>query len=150
MFLSFFRWVWGWATLRNSEVFSRNARSEDLGLSPVAWFAIARRMLDNLGEGLQGLLPSRRCLGVSQGFDASRQKLTPRCLAAIFDSPLPSPNCLIECLSNCLFPTFLRTFFPLSRLLRALWAERQVENYRSLSWHFWRHFWRLLTFRWRL
>ena len=37
--------------------------------------------------------------------NASRQKLTPHCLAAIFDSQLPHPNCLLECLPNCLSPT---------------------------------------------
>ena len=42
--------------------------------------------------------------GPARHLDASRQKLTPHCLAAIFDSQSPHPNCLFKCLPNCLFP----------------------------------------------
>ena len=42
--------------------------------------------------------------GLARHLDASRQKLTPHCLAAIFDSQLPSPRYLLKCLPNCLFP----------------------------------------------
>ena len=52
--------------------------------------------------------------GPARQIDVSRQKLSPHCLEAIFDSQLPSqPNCLLKCLPNCLSPTregFLSSF----------------------------------------
>ena len=53
--------------------------------------------------------------GPAQHLNASRQQLTPHCLAAILDSQLPSPKLSPKCLPNCLSPT-REVFFPLSKL----------------------------------
>ena len=43
--------------------------------------------------------------GPARHLDASRQKLAPHCLAAIFDSQIPSqPNCILKCLPQIASP----------------------------------------------
>ena len=56
-------------------------------LSEVSRDPLAEVLSEPLSQGLQ-VFPE----GLARHLDASRQKLTPHCLAAIFDSQLPSPK----------------------------------------------------------
>ena len=71
--------------------------------------------------------------GLARHLDASRQKLTPHCLAAIFDSQLPSPNSLLKCLPNCLSPTIEDIFssFKIAPVVRVI--ARQVSGKNCLA-----------------
>ena len=72
--------------------------------------------------------------GPARRIDVSRQKLSPHCLEAIFDSQLPSqPNCLLKCLPNCLSPTregFLSSF-KINPAVRVI--ARQVRDKKCLA-----------------
>ena len=75
---------------------------------------------------------SRRCFpeGPARHLDASRQKLTPHCLAAIFDLNYPRPNCLKKCLPNCLSPTVEEIFssFKISPVVRVIARQLSGKN----------------------
>ena len=79
-----------------------------LGLSciativPTCWTGGAGPPASNWKEYPEG--PARQT-------DVSRQNLSPHCLEAIFDSQLPSSNCLLKCLPNCLSPHKRGLFF---------------------------------------
>ena len=71
--------------------------------------------------------------GPARQIDVSRQKLSPHCLEAIFDSQLPSPKRLLKCLPNCLSPTregFLSSF-KINPAVRVI--ARQVRDKNCLA-----------------
>ena len=71
--------------------------------------------------------------GPARHLDASLQKLTPHCPAAIFHSQPPSPNCLLKCLQNCLSPT-REDFFACVKIAPAVWViARQLSGKNCLA-----------------
>ena len=68
--------------------------------------------------------------GPARHLDASRQKLTPHCLAAILTLNYPRPNCLLKCLPNCLSPTIENIFscFKIAPVVRVIAGQLSGKN----------------------